>query len=102
MGISQGVSVVFTQRLCLVHQHDRDVVPDRIAKSAHRAVEGFGRWTVDEIPLAAGTDEKFEELRRNWHGVHPPKSRLISVRRGAGSDRSISIHATRQFASTCR
>src|SRR5512138_3014395 len=58
---------VTLERCCLVDQHDRDVVSNRVPKLAGVADERRFSLTIFELTFALGADENGEELRRHTH-----------------------------------
>jgi hypothetical protein len=51
--------------LCLIHQHDRDVVLDGIHSVALRALQALGILPVFERLLARRTNQNFQQILGN-------------------------------------
>lgn len=56
------------ERDCLIDQHDRYAITNRITEAASMAKEQRLLFPVLERSLALGTDENFQELGREGHG----------------------------------
>jgi hypothetical protein len=62
------------KRSRLIDEHDWDIVTDGIAQPALVTEKGLFRLSILEFALALGTNEDFQETRRQAHLLFPVAS----------------------------
>ncbi len=53
----------------LIHQHDRDVVPDRIDALTVDALQPAAVFPGFNVAFASGTNQNFKQVRSDGHGI---------------------------------
>src|SRR5579859_6572549 len=59
------------KRSRLIYQHDRDIVTDGVPKTTFLAEELLLGFAILELTLALGTNQDFEQTRRQAHFAFP-------------------------------